>query len=587
MSRPYFNVKSIYTGTGSLSAYTFDFKITLLEQIRIVIVDNTNEVIENIRGDEASAYVDTIVPDEQEIGGGVVNLIAPLQSGYRMVLLLEDPEPSQDFEFKNKTSFTLNRFESALDRIVGSIQGFVLKTRQSLRIHSVDDEESFNPELPPGIDTKGNRVLAVNEDGDGFQFGPTIEDISEAAQAALDAINAKDAAEAAAITATDGANQAGLILFNGEITLSDADSPVTLDSGVYNNKIIRINATAGDVIINLNPLATYPAGWKAQFIRSDSEPSTTVTIVPNGAETIDEVTDYDLPLGTAVIMSPDTTLNTNWVKKFLGVTSGGGSVPAGGIDGDYMEVVGGVLGFTSGIFTGFSARYNAALNLTNLRDALLYIFQFAYLGPQVSLSASGSGTLREKGVAVTSSTLTAAVTMRSTLISRIQFFLNGVSVDDNNPPATTGTGNTIYAWSGSFSDNSTFRVDVTDTTDGSNGPTTVQSSVAFTFVYPFFWNAGAQDLAVSAIGGKQVVANSNNRNATYTGLSGQVFYYAFPASYGDLTKIEDSNGFDVTSSFTKKTKNFTALDAAVVSYTIYELTTPLGVNLNTNFTFIR
>lgn len=589
MSRPYFNVKEIYTGTGSLSEYTFDFKITDLTKLRIIVVDNNNVVTEHINGTDTTfldhVELGTTVVDGQKVGGTVF-LKDPLLAGYRIALILDDSQPVQEYKFRNKTSFDLIRFEDALDAITGAVQGFVLKAKQALRISDMDDENSFDAQLPPGIDEQADRVLAVNEDGTGFKFGPTITHIAEAEAAALEAIAAKEAAEIAAETAEDAALQAQIILFDGEVSLSDADSPVDFQPAIFNNKIVRIDAANGDVIINLNPLATYPEGFKAQFMRSDSEPTTTVTIVPDGTETIDNAAPYELPLGTAVIISPDTNVVTNWVKKFLGVTSGGGSVPAGGVDGDYLEVTGGVLGFASGIFEGFSARYGQALNLPTVRDALLFIFQFQYLGPLVSLAASGSGTIREKGVAVTSSTLTASVTKRSTAISRIQFFLNGVSINDNNPPSNTGSGNTSYNWTGSITDTATFRVDVTDTSDGTNGPTIAQSSVNFTFVYPFFWGSAAPDAAVADLV-KQVVGNSNNRNVSYTGLTGQKFYYAFPASYGDLTSIKDVNNFEVLGSFTKKTKNWVAADGATVSYTIYELTTALGVNLNTSFTFIR
>lgn len=589
MSRPYFNVKQLYTGTGSLSSYTFDFKITNLDQLHIVVVNNLNVVLQDIRGTDTSFLVDVVF--DSVLGGGTVNLQANLPTGHRMVLVLEDLAPTQDYEFRNKTSFTLRRFEDALDSIMGAIQGFVLKAKQAIRINDLDDENAFDGALPPGIADNPDTVIMINATGDGFRYGPTLTQISSAAQAALDAIAAAVDAQASADIAQDGADQASLILFDGELNLSTADSPVAFIPTTYNNKIVRIDATVGDVVINLDQLSTYPTGWKAQFIRSDSEPTSTVTIVPNGAETIDAATSYVLPIGTAVIISPDLNNPTNWVKKFLGVTSGGSSIPAGGIDGDYLEVMGGILGFNTGVFSGFSARYGQALNLTSLRDALLFIFNFAYLGPLASLSASGSGTLREKGTVVTSSTLNASVTKRSTNISRIQFFLNNVSVNDNNPPATTGTGTTSFNWTGSFSDNSTFRVDVTDTTDGTNGPSSVSSSVNFSFVYPYYWKNGATGKTAAQVaaltGAKQIQNNTNTQVVAYTVTAGEIVYFAYPASYGALTSIKDQNGFEAIGSFTATTENVVGLDGTTQSYRLYKLNNPIGVSGTTTYTFLK
>lgn len=588
MSRPEYKPKQIFVGTGDLNAYTFDFKITHKSHLLVIAVDDQGEEYERVRGDDL-VFLSDVTFDPID-GGGTVTLQVDLPPLHNLIVLLANDEPTQDYEFRNKTSFTLRRFEDALDAVAGVIQRLTYRAKQSFRLHDLDNEETFSTQLPPGITEQKSRVFQVNATGDGLEFGPHTDEIANAQQYALDAkgyadqsqIHAGEAEEFKDI-AEDAANEAQYLLFNGTGNIATADSPVTLNNGTYNNKIISVNANDGDIVINLDPIGVYTEYFKVQFMRTDDS-ANTVTIIPNGAETIDLLPDFTLNKGVVVILSIGSPVN--WIKKFIGVSSGGSSLPSAGAAGDYLESDGTEAKWTSGIFEGFSARYGQALSLPTVRDALLWIFNFSYLGPQVSLSATGSSGVKEKGVPVTSSTLTASVTKRSTAISRIQFFLNGVSINDNNPPANTGSGNTSYAWTGSFSDTSTFRADVTDVTDGANGPTTASSSVTFTFVYPFFWGASAPDAAVGDLT-KQVVANSNNRNVGYSGLAGQKFYYAFPSSYGDLTSIKDENNFEVLGSFTKKSKTWTAADSATVTYTIYELTSPLGVSLSTNFTFIR
>jgi len=271
-------------------------------------------------------------------------------------------------------------------------------------------------------------------------------------------------------------------------------------------------------------------------------------------------------------------------KDLIQMSAGSGAsglLPNGTAPGEYLEFDGADAIWQSGEYKGYSQRLGQLVDAKSNREAILTLFNFIYTPPTISLSCSPAQTLREKGTVISAVTMTATTVKVLNDITSVTHFRSAVLVDTEASPLANG-GIETYVNSTPFSDNMSFYSRVGDGT-GTNQSNTVN----YPFVYPTFWNAGAQDLAVAAIGGKQIVNNSNSRNVTYSGLTGQVFYYAFPASYGNLTKITDENGFDVTGSFTKKTKNYTALDAAVVSYTIYELTTPLGINLNTNFTFIR
>jgi hypothetical protein len=270
-----------------------------------------------------------------------------------------------------------------------------------------------------------------------------------------------------------------------------------------------------------------------------------------------------------------------------------GGLPEGEIIGDHIEAVDDGEGqpevqWVSGAFTGFSARFNSSFDALGVRDAILKILQFTYLAPLVSLSASGNS-LREKGTPVTSTTLTASVTKRTDNVARIQFFYQGspIAGADFEPPSNVGTGNTTYGWTGSFSDNVTFRVDVTD--DGvSGGPTTVSASTTFSFVYPYYYGADVPGITAAAVAAltKNVIASSANVNRSFVHAGGDVFYFAYPASYGALTSILDQNGFETISSWTLRTENITGLDTNAVSYRIYEFNNVQAAGTS-SFTFIR
>jgi hypothetical protein len=580
MSRPLYDVKELYLGTGVLDSFTFDFKITALDQLLVIVVDDNGDEVERLRGDDTT-FISSVDYDAVE-GGGTVNLVDPLTADYTIILVLAPDEPTQDYEFRNKRSFTLRRFEDALDAIVGAVQRLTYRTKQAFKIHDLDDEEAFNTQLPPGIADQAGRVFQVNEDGDGFEFGPLTSEIANAQSYAEAAQASADSAENDAETAEQGAETASLILFDGELNVNDTDSPITLNSGTYNSKIVRVDATNGDVIINLNAIASYPAAYKTQFIRSDSVPANTVTIVPNGAETIDSAISYDLPIGSAVILSPSLTLATDWTKMFIGVTSGGSSVPSGGVDYDFLEVSGAALQYQSGVFSGYSSRFSTAWSTDGLRDTLLAILDFTYLAPQISLSCSPAQSVREKGTTVASVTMTATTTKRTDDITAVRHYRNGVLVDTEAAPAAGG-GVETFTESTPFSDTMTFYSQVDD------GTSTVQSStVTYPFVYPYYSGAGAPSLTAAQVAAltKDIRVSTASLNKSFTTANGDVYYFAYPASYGALTSILDENGFETFGDWTLRTENITGLDASAQSYRIYEFNNPVVAG-STNYTFIR
>lgn len=580
MSRPTYAPKETYLGTGALAEYTFDFKIELPTHILIIEVNTLGIETQRVRGDDL-VYLSSLAYDAVN-GGGTVTLAANLPAGYSLILLLANDAPTQDYEFSNKTSFTLRRFESALDLIMGAVQRLTFRAKQAFRIHDLDDEDAFDTQLPAGIADQASRVFQVNDTGDGFEFGPLTTEIANAQGYAEAAGVSAAAALVSEVDAEAGAAQASLILFNGELSRAIGDSPITLTAATYADKIVRVDATLGNIIINLDALSSYPADYKTQFIRSDSVPGNTVTLVPNGAETIDSATTYDLPLGSAVIISPSATLATDWTKKFIGVTSGGSSLPSGGTDYDYLEVQAGSAAYESGVFAGFSARFGATLNANGLRDALLQIIDYSYLAPQITLSCSPSTAVREKGTTVTAVTMTATTTKRSDPITAVTHYRNGVLVDTEAAPIATG-GVETFIESTPFSDIMTFYSRVSD------GTSLVQSStVTYNYVYPYYSGAGAPALTAAQVAAltKDVRVSTASLNKTFTTANGDVYYYAYPASYGALTSILDENGFDTFIDWTLRTENITGLDTTAQSYRIYEFNNPVIAG-STNYTFIR
>jgi len=245
----------------------------------------------------------------------------------------------------------------------------------------------------------------------------------------------------------------------------------------------------------------------------------------------------------------------------------------GGIlNANWAEAGGG--GFDDTVYarSGFSARFGEAFDTADLGATIDQILNLSYLAPLVSLSASGSGTVREKGDSVASTTLTATTTKRSDDIATVEFFRGGVSIDVNTPPANPGGGSEVHVDSSApFSDNLTFRVDVTDN-GATGGPSTVSSSRTFNFVYPYYYGIGAAGLTPAQVAAltKDVRTENTNYDRSFGAATSQVYYFAYPASYGALTSILDENGFEVFGDWTETIANITGLDTNAVSYRIYE-----------------
>lgn len=251
------------------------------------------------------------------------------------------------------------------------------------------------------------------------------------------------------------------------------------------------------------------------------------------------------------------------------IANGGAGLPAGGVDGDFIQKLGTSAEWVPGSYEGFSARFNENFSSTSLDDTIRKILNFAYLGPLISLGTSPSASVREKGAVVSSVTLNATTTKRSDPITAVRFYRNAGLINTVGSPNANG-GLESYTDNTPFSDNVSFYAQVDD------GTTTVTSNtVTFPFVYPYYVGVGAQGLNAAGIAAltKLVIASSASVPVT-TSPTSQVFYFAQPAAYPVLTSILDPNGFETIGSYLTRLVTITGLDGTAQSYRVYELSTP-------------
>lgn len=109
----------------------------------------------------------------------------------------------------------------------------------------------------------------------------------------------------------------------------------------------------------------------------------------------------------------------------------------------------------------------------------------------------------------------------------------------------------------------------------------------FNLVYPFYHGviaagAAADEAAIKALTKKVEV--KGNKKWAFT-ANNQKMVFAYPAAYGNLTKIFDANNFEVTDTFTKSSVKVTCADGQSVAYNVYvnSASTVSGFNMDFRF----
>ena len=241
------------------------------------------------------------------------------------------------------------------------------------------------------------------------------------------------------------------------------------------------------------------------------------------------------------------------------------------------------------VASGYSLEFEREVDVVGLQNILDDIYRWGYRAPSLSLAASGSGT-REKGNAVTASTLTATIGRRGNDIDEVRFYLNPSTLlnTQTSGGGIPSGGNSTYNWTGSFADTTTFRVEVDDVSVESKP--SASATATFTYLFAWYGGVGAPGLNGAAIAAlsKTVASPSAAQRVDYTLTVGEVPYFAYPTSIAALAQITDENGFDATSSFTYHSSvSITNIYGEATTYRVYERNTPAGVNNSTFYTFRR
>lgn len=236
--------------------------------------------------------------------------------------------------------------------------------------------------------------------------------------------------------------------------------------------------------------------------------------------------------------------------------------------------------------------YSGGIAMKALWDALLY----PYVGPSYSaFSVTNAAGVYEFPLAPILTQPASGTTVQGTnLITSVSlmFSINGgVAASQDTHAAVNPTGGAetftdpgVPAPQADVVNQVTSHAWYATVTDGTSTGTSVTRTR--TYVYPYYWGVGAPALTSTQVAALTKTVKIESSSNVTTSPSNEVWYYAYPKSYGLLSQITDQNGFayninqaDPLKDWLIRDETITGLDTTVQDYYIYEflhLTTQTG-----------
>lgn len=209
---------------------------------------------------------------------------------------------------------------------------------------------------------------------------------------------------------------------------------------------------------------------------------------------------------------------------------------------------------------------------------ILDLLLFPYVAFSVSMSTNASGGVKEVGTSYTVSTATVNITMGSAEIYSIIVKRGNTVLLTKTSGIVAGSNTITLPTAQTVNESVTFSCTVTD----SEGTSQSANATAFTFVYPYYYGAINNGVTLTEAlvkGLTKSVSSKGNKTVTIT-MNQQKAVFAYPKSYGNLAKILDANGFNVTDTFVKN--ELTMYDT---TYYVYVLSQPATASMAYTFSY--
>lgn len=185
-----------YVGNGSTDTYAYTFKI-FVDADLLVTVRDTDESESTLVLDSDYTVTGAGDPD----GGEITLTDGNLTTDY-VLTIRRVRDVTQETDIRNQGEFFPEVHEDAFDHLIMVDQQQEDEIGRSLKLPETVSPDDFDPALPSELFEAVNYTFMTNDNGDGFELGPSASEISNAATYASAA-----AASAAAAAAYPALNQ--------------------------------------------------------------------------------------------------------------------------------------------------------------------------------------------------------------------------------------------------------------------------------------------------------------------------------------------------------------------------------------------
>ena len=238
-----------------------------------------------------------------------------------------------------------------------------------------------------------------------------------------------------------------------------------------------------------------------------------------------------------------------------------------------MTVINGIGGISAG------SDLNGMTTLEILNKLL-----FPYVAPTYSVTGTPNGGVYEKGNTQTITNVRVVVTKKSEKITRIEVFDGSTSLGYLEGADIENGG--TFNFNVNVEVNSTNKQLVATITDALNNSYSAKTG-SFNFIYPYYVGVCEvnDEITETLIKGlTKRIETKGSKSISYT-TNNQKMVFAYPSSYGSITKILDPNSFDVTNTFNKTTISIIGLDGTAQNYYIYTNSASTVTNFTMKFNY--
>jgi hypothetical protein len=289
-----------YTGNGSVSSYSYTYKI--FDEDHLLVTVATAAGVETT----LTITTDYTVSGVGASGGGAITLVSAgqawltggnLTNGYTITIRRVVPH-TQVVDIRNQGSFYPEVHEDEFDKLVMADQQQQDEIDRSARMPETIPTSVFDPTFPASLPDNPGACVIVNPAGDGFDLGPTADAIEAAqaeataaaasAAAALVSENAAAASETAAgVSEANAAATLASAFYRDVVYITSAASPVTI-AQADNGKLYSCNTSGGAIVINLPQQSGITMPFNISFKLATA--GNNLTINRAGTDTIDGAT---------------------------------------------------------------------------------------------------------------------------------------------------------------------------------------------------------------------------------------------------------------------------------------------------------